>query len=1403
VGCTTHRRIASSIVLGVVAVALAATLAPAQAVRSSLPQPATSWRYWDSGDGFVESYTSGVALGQDGGVWVKHGSLGPIDRLDGYFAPHFPDPRSGGELAYSPGGAVWMWAGSELKRLFPGNAPSPASGWDGWKVDAVSEFGEQRGNPRTSWDIVSRASPELRGTIAVVGRDNSHALILLPDRVLEFDAERRTTTPVLTMGETGLTRFNAMVRGADGGVIIAGQGGWGRLNRTHDGAWVWKLLPEPPPEYVDFDHPVELPGEKLFLTGRTRNRESEALSFDGTRWHEWYRGESGTVQAWPGVDGAVWVRDGNRLLELAGGQWRLAEKSGSLSGVIQNVIPEAAGRFWVAASQGLAHASPPLWQTPPESPPVADVVNSIAEDTAGNVWFLAANSLLRYGNSKWTTWPLPKGETAWAIFADGLQPLPDGRIVIRVTANHLLVFDPLSSRFKAVSYPGSRTVRMISPGPGGSVIAETVESGSVDPSLDLFDGDRFRPLATHEKMGDVADIRSVRIAPNGDIYTGGLSGLGVWHNGKFRRFSAADGFTDPGAFAVYVGSGGRILAGGRDGLFELHGGKWQRLQNGLDRVRRIIIARDGTVWAAAGTGIYRCRAGNCFSNTDDEGLPSGVAYSVFEDSRGRIWAGTALGLSLFNPSADSDPPIARFDEDQNSREVPPGGRALLVFGGIDKWKLTPSSRLLFSWRMDGGAWSAFTPRNTASFERLGAGPHRFEVRAMDRNGNIGAASAPHAFSVLVPWYAMRGFRVISAVSVLLIGFFFTAAVLNYRHRGRLIHVLNERNKLERDRQKILQMTASRAPLPLILNAIAEAVAQNCPGGVCLLINDHERNREVHCEPPLARGFAEAFAEEIRSAPVDPRSLPEWRSLIGRATGSRFAADYPLRPISPAGPDVSGVGALLTEGGAHISESAEWVLETFTDLAAGAIENNLLYRQLAYQARHDALTDLPNRAYFEEELGSLVKPGSEFAILYVDLDRFKQINDTLGHRVGDVFLQQVALRFKSAIEPAGMLFRIGGDEFVVLAASDERSAIERLAAKMLGALGNPVEAVGNRLFASASIGISLFPSDGDDSADLLKNADIAMYRSKAKGRNRFECFTPEMISDSEAALGMEQSLRSALENGGFRLVYQPWFTPSGSTAGFEALLRLSHPDRGLLDASEFIKTAEESELIVPIGEWVLREACRQLGEWRSEGLEQTLISVNVSPQEISRANYADDIAEILLDTGIPPSMIQLELTESGLIANLQECSQQMKLLRELGVRLAIDDFGTGYSSFNCLQNLPVDVLKIDRSFLCGAVGPDNRLPLIQAIVALGRNMGLTLVAAGVETEDQLSLIHSLLNEDGDFVQGNLLSRPLAAEGAREFLAQQVAKLGYVFGRAVSPNIDSSVSMAAEHCAEVTS
>jgi len=1373
---------------------MAGQIAPSDSAR-----PATTWRTWDAADGFVESYSSSVAL-VNGQAWVKHGALGPVDRLDGYSAPHFPDPQKGGELAAAPDGTVWMWAGDQLKRLVP-NAARPA--WENWKVDAVSAFGEQRGNFRTSWDIVSRASPQLRGTISVVGRDRDHALILLPDRILEFNATNAQTEPVLMLSQTDLSRLSGVSRGLDGGVIVTGRGGWGRLGQAPAGAWTWKALPRPPAAYLDFEYPLELPGEKIFLTGITPRREAEGLSFDpkSESWTELYRGRDGVVRAWPGADGAIWAQDGNHLLERVGGKWRAAENAGTLSGIILNIASESAGRFWVATAQGLAHSSPPLWQIPPDSPGIDDVVSAIAEDRAGSVWFLAAHSLIRLSDSTWTSWPLPKGETAWAIFSEGLQPLPDGRIAILVTAGHLLVFQPSQGKFRTVPNPESRTVRMVTSSPSAGVIVETVDSGSANPVLETFDGDSFHPLATSIiQRIPTLDMRSVRIASNGDLYMGGTSVFGIWHNGAFRAIRASDGFTDPGAFAIHLSPDGRIFAGGRDGLFEFRNSKWQRVQPGLDRVREMVTARDGTLWVASGTGVHRYRGGIWLTNAQDEGLPSGVAYSVFEDSRGRIWAGTTRGLSLFNPAADNDPPVVTLDDEQNPREAPPGGRILLNFSAIDKWKYTLASRLLFSWRLDGGPWSAFSPRNSAGLDRLSAGSHRFEVRAMDRNGNISPTTAIHAFSVMLPWYSTRGVRVIVSLAGTLTAFFFVLALLSYRQRGRLIHTLNEKNKLERDRQRILQMTASRAPLSLILPAIAHAVAENCPGSTCLLIADQKGVVEIHYNPKLAEE-AVAVIRHVQAGRA--KDVRQWRATIAEASRDRYAPDFLLVPLSQAAREVCGVAALLFEDPGAVPESAEWVLETFAGLAAGALENNLLYGQLAYQAKHDSLTTLPNRACFEEDLGALVKTGASFAILYVDLDRFKQINDTLGHRVGDIFLQEVALRFAAA-SAAGKLFRIGGDEFVVLAATTEPKAVERLAAGMLGALSSPVMAEDNHLFASASIGISFFPSDGDSPSVLLKYADIAMYRAKAKGRNRFEFFTPEMIAETEAALELENRLRAAIEANGLRLCYQPRFTPSGRNAGFEALVRLVHPERGLVDAAEFIQVAEDSGLIVPIGQWVLREACRQLAEWRSEGLEETLISVNVAAQEISRPDFAAEVKTVLGEFDIPPRMVQFELTESAIVANQGECARQMNLLHEVGIRLAIDDFGTGYSSFTYLQNLPVDILKIDRSFLRGVNGPGQLPPLMQAIVAVGRLLGLTLVAEGVETQEQLAAISSVLDEKCDYVQGYLLSRPLAAEAAREFLEPQFAKLARLgYALQPEPRIEPSASIASEQPAEVTS
>jgi len=328
--------------------------------------------------------------------------------------------------------------------------------------------------------------------------------------------------------------------------------------------------------------------------------------------------------------------------------------------------------------------------------------------------------------------------------------------------------------------------------------------------------------------------------------------------------------------------------------------------------------------------------------------------------------------------------------------------------------------------------------------------------------------------------------------------------------------------------------------------------------------------------------------------------------------------------------------------------------------------------------------------------------------------------------------------------------------------------------MLASLQTPICVEGKDLFANASIGISFCPADGETPSVLQKRADIAMYRAKSRGPNHFEFYCAEMASRTEEALEIEQVLRRALEAGSFELHYQPQFSMAGELAGFAALLRLPLPERLTTGPDRFIPVAEKTGLIVPVGKWVLREACRQVREWLDDGLALSRIAVNVSAIEIGRSTFADEVRDLLSSVPLDPGVLEIELTESAIIGNLAESSRQMRKLRALGVRLAIDDFGTGYSSLAHLQSLPLDTLKIDRSFLQAIRNPLDKSPIVEAILVLGRNMGLRIVAEGVETQVQLSVLSA--NDGCDFLQGDLLGRPEPAAGARDLLRSSTSNVG---------------------------
>ena len=430
-------------------------------------------------------------------------------------------------------------------------------------------------------------------------------------------------------------------------------------------------------------------------------------------------------------------------------------------------------------------------------------------------------------------------------------------------------------------------------------------------------------------------------------------------------------------------------------------------------------------------------------------------------------------------------------------------------------------------------------------------------------------------------------------------------------------------------------------------------------------------------------------------------------------------------------------------------------------------------KLVYLAHYDGLTGLPNRVLFldrlQQTLAQAGRRATLAAVMFLDLDRFKVVNDTLGHAVGDDLLRQVAQRLSACTRLGDTVARFSGDEFVLIVNDLQGSEDARhIAQKVLLAIGEPFRAGGHEVFVSTSIGISMYPSDSEDEQALLKNADTAMYRAKESGRNNFQFYTREMNARAMYRLNLENSLRHALERGEFRLHYQPKAClHTGRITGVEALLRWERPEHGLVPPAEFVPLLEDTGLIVPVGEWVLSEACRQVEAWRTGGRDPVSIAINISARQFASRNLGETIKRVLDEHGADPRLIELELTESLLMVNTEEAVRTLKYLKSLGLRLSIDDFGTGYSSLSYLKRFPIDALKIDRSFIDEITTDEDDATITRAVIGMAHNLGLKVVAEGVETEAQLSF----LSANGcDEAQGYYFARPQPAAELAQWLGK---------------------------------
>lgn len=439
-------------------------------------------------------------------------------------------------------------------------------------------------------------------------------------------------------------------------------------------------------------------------------------------------------------------------------------------------------------------------------------------------------------------------------------------------------------------------------------------------------------------------------------------------------------------------------------------------------------------------------------------------------------------------------------------------------------------------------------------------------------------------------------------------------------------------------------------------------------------------------------------------------------------------------------------------------------------------------QLMHGAYYDSLTGLPNRVLFTEQLRRAVSrcrrhPDQLFAVLFIDLDRFKIINDSLGHLVGDQLLVNVAGRLKQCVRPEDMVARLGGDEFTILLEDiGEPSHATRVAERIQEELVKPVNLGGHDVYSTASIGIAFSSTGYDKPEDILRDADAAMYRAKQKGKARHELFDSAMHERALEVLRLEADLRRALERGEFRIHYQPLVClRTGRVSGFEALMRWEHPQRGMVAPDEFIPLCEENGLIIPIGWWVLREACRQVRHWQKycPAEELLTVSVNFSRKQFSQPDLVPRIASVLEETGLEPRCLALEMTESVLMENAESLDTLLGSLKALGLQLHIDDFGTGYSSLSYLHRFPIDMLKIDRSFVSRMTPDGGNTELVKAIVNMAVSLGIAVVAEGVETPAQMEVLKSLAC---DLVQGFLLNKPLEPEAVPALLEGRMHGVG---------------------------
>jgi diguanylate cyclase (GGDEF)-like protein len=982
--------------------------------------------------------------------------------------------------------------------------------------------------------------------------------------------------------------------------------------------------------------------------------------------------------------GILWVEQNRRLLALRPGKARFSPPDTPLPlAGFGSLQVDMDGHLLAPTTEGLAIGTGgTTFRFTGRIAGLLPPVYSVLQDREGSVWLgLAGRGLAKWpGYGEWESFSAQSGLTGETVYE--ILPRPNG-VVWAGTEAGLFRGSRQAGQF---SWNIVRSV--------GAVPVHTVEAaadGYFWIGTDYGGVARFDPRSEKvqwfgPKQGLTGNLPwALLVDRSQTVWVGNVNGL-------FRKTADSPGFervpdVTARCFVVTEAPDGGIWAGAMNGLWRLSGGRWSQFTRKDGLIDNAVIAlapdRSGNVWIGYRLNgvVSELRATGGTPELTQFRPPAGsamnITYFLGFDATGKLWAGTNLGVRVFDGKDHWEP----FDH-----------RDGLIWDDCDLhgFAAEPDGHV---WIGTSGGLSHFMPRtNPAKLH-----PPRTVFTSL-LNGKTQLDPA-HGFAVDYSSEPLTAR--------------FTA--LRFGHDRHLLF----RYKLEPLYKTWRETTDRELQFPALP-----------PGNYRLDVEARDAFTEWSDQPA-------SFQFQINA--------PWWRRwwfLGGCALSGSLLAGLLLRRKNAR-----------EEGIRHALENA--VAERT--------------RELSHQYRHDVLTGLPNRLLFGErlhrELLTARREDARVAVLFIDLDRFKRINDTWGHQTGDLFLKQISERLRTALQSGETIARIGGDEFTVLIPGmRDKGEAEKRGWDLLHALEAPIRIEGKNVFATMSVGISTFPDDALEPGALMAAADAAMYHAKGSGKNQVQLFAPGMTEAASRPQNIEDRLREALKNGGFRLRYQAQYTIDGRLSGFEALLRIHGQERDL-GPSEFIPIAEESGLIVELGSWVLREACRQAKAWHDAGFEDTRMAVNVSVMQLAHPGFESSLMRVIEETGMNPRRLELELTETALVKDTGDSAGLLDRIRKRGIQVALDDFGTGFSPMQYLHQLPVDVVKIDQVFVKDLDGNPSSFPLVEGMVKLAKTLSLKVVAEGVETQGQFEILREI---GFDAAQGNLLSLPLVAEEAEALL-----------------------------------